>query len=90
MKTIVIAKDISGGIGVISLLIGVMSIDGYLQMEKSIIPTLVLLAVGFAFIWFYIVLRSYEEYKIAEADRVRRCLDRYGRTIHVPGARRRG
>lgn len=90
MKLIRIAKEITGAIGIMSMLFGIMSIEGFLEMEKSIIPTLVLLVVGLAFVWFFIVIQSYEEWKIAEENRIRDCINRYGRTIHVPGSRKRG
>lgn len=90
MKIIRIMKEITGAVGTLAFMFGIMSIDGFIEMGKSIIPTLVLLGAGLLFVLAFIYLQSYEEWIDAENERIRRCIDRRSRVVHVAGARKRG
>lgn len=83
MKGIEVVKNVLAGIGFISFFVGVLFLGGAIDSEGSVLPGVLLILFGLGCAALFIVALSYEEWQIAERNRIRNYVARYGRNVHV-------
>lgn len=88
MRVIKLLEEITGGIGFTCSMLGLVGIGGSLDSGSSVVPALLLFVFGALLVCLCIVVVSYEEWKIAEDERIRRYIARHDHVVRVHGSRR--
>lgn len=82
MKGIEVVKNILAGIGFVAFFIGILFLGGAIDSEGSVLPGVLLILFGLGCAASFIVAMSYEEWQIAERNRIRDYIARYGRNAY--------